>query len=1177
MNTTIMSRIPSLARGAVCLLAVLAFASGVSACGDDTEPGTSATAGALSVSVTPGNAAVVVTGPSGYTTSFEGSQLLTQLAPGQYSATATAPGYGDSVGQVNVVVGHVSVLSLVLQLPTFSAGSLNVNVSPANATVTVTGPDGYSADFTGNQFLTGLAAGQYLAKATAPGFVDSEASVNVVIGQTSTLSLDLRPRPLITDAPRAVYRDGSGNLVPLHPADLHSGQFVFYAWLEDEPLGIDTSRLERTVVTDPGAPLFSEQNESAPSFTQNLAVAWVGFRDPGGAVRPVIGADVRWEIDQWWTDRVNSTQFGTSDDNRIASGYGVFDDQADTRTNNARLENHNYPLLVSQYPLYNVTGVGSPFTDGLTWVTLFSPDARAASRVVAVATVNGEEIGKQILYKKFSPSPLLQITKSVSHEIVNLVGGSATVTWTVTVTNTGSGDATEVEISDVLASGQGSAYTLSNLPDGSTAMGDGFSIVFPLASSFTPAASQSSQLVGQAHSFGVLANSGVTNTGLTIVTGDLGVSPGTSVTGFPPGIVLGGATHTNDAPSQAAQASLTLAYDDLGARACTGSANLPLTSRTLTPGVYCYDTTASLAGDVILDGQGNPDAVFIFKVGTALTSTAGSSVRLINGASACNVYWRVGSSATLATNTFFTGSILAEADVSLGRGTSISGRAMARTGAVTLDTNVIGAPLGCVATPGHTETLTFTATVTEPGTYCNRATVEEYSDEDNAWFPEGLDAQACFTALESNISIIKDFVADDLTTGLGKTKTVAANVPTRLRVRVVNAGSGAATGVAVNDVLTTTNGATYTVTSVSSGTLNSDDGFDTTIGTLAAGATATLFFTVVATADGVYCDTATVTATSGTIGIASDSACLTVASPTLAITKVNSPQSVLPGATYTSTIVVSNTGNATATNVVIRDSLGLNAPANVRAIYVSSSASGVAGTVANNIITSPSMDIPAGQSRTFTVVSRIPPGASAGTYCNTAIATSNNAGTVQASDCVDVPTFSALQTGLVDAVDPITVGSTTTYFSTLYVESLSNEGVRAMTMTYSFGLSSPAGIGTPGLFTVASTQVYHDTSPVRDPVTGTIVSDTSSPTATPLTLGTHYTLSAQETGFQVITMTPSFVLQRDMAIYVVHVAGPPTGTPANHLYTTSYIWGSTGNSSGNVYEASSSEPTTVLP
>lgn len=367
-----------------------------------------------------------------------------------------------------------------------SATSLNVNVNPASATVVVTGPDSYTQTFTGNQLLSGLTEGVYNVDATAPGYIDESAQINVITEQTSSISLFLTPTSIISDAPRAVYRDDQGNLIPLDPATVKLTDFVFYAWLQDIPNeGLASENLATPPVSDPLSPLLTEQTESAPSLSQNLAGAWVGYRDADGIVRPVIGADVRWEIDQTYSERVNSTQFGTSDDNSIATGYGIFDDQANTRTNNADLLVENFPLAVT-HPLYNRTGVGAPLVDGFTWVTLFSPDDTADSRIVAVATFNGNEIGKQILSKQFAPAPQLEITKTVDTDIVNLAAGTATAIWTVTVTNTGLGDATTIDLSDILASGDGVAYTLSELPAGSTPVGDdGFTFAFPLAAGGT--------------------------------------------------------------------------------------------------------------------------------------------------------------------------------------------------------------------------------------------------------------------------------------------------------------------------------------------------------------------------------------------------------------------------------------------------------------------------------------------------------------------------------------------------------------------------------------------------------------------------------------------------------------------------------------------------------------------
>ena len=207
--------------------------------------------------------------------------------------------------------------------------------------------------------------------------------------------------------------------------------------------------------------------------------------------------------------------------------------------------------------------------------------------------------------------------------------------------------------------------------------------------SFSTAANAQISL-GTAGSFGALGGAAVNNTGPTIVNGNVGVSPGTSITGFPPGSVVGGSFHANDAVAMQAQNDLTVAYNELAGMPC----NVQLTGQdlgglTLVPGVYCFSTSAQLTGTLTLDAQGNPNALFIFKMGSSLTTASNSNVTVINGGSNCNVYWQVGSSATLGTGTSFGGNILALASITMTTGSSISGRALARTGAVTLDSNSV--------------------------------------------------------------------------------------------------------------------------------------------------------------------------------------------------------------------------------------------------------------------------------------------------------------------------------------------------------------------------------------------------------------------------------------------------------------------------------------------------------
>ena len=201
------------------------------------------------------------------------------------------------------------------------------------------------------------------------------------------------------------------------------------------------------------------------------------------------------------------------------------------------------------------------------------------------------------------------------------------------------------------------------------------------------------QPVSSLGTFEILAGSTVTNTGATSVTGDLGVSPGTAVTGFPPGI-LTGTLHAGDPTAAQAQLALTAAYNDAAGRS-VGAIGVAgnLGGRTLAPGVY--KSTSSLeisSGDLTLDAKGNADAVFIFEMASTLTTTTGRKVILAGGARAANIVWQVGSSATLGTSSVFKGNILAMASITVTTGASVEGRLMARTGAVTLDSNVILIP-----------------------------------------------------------------------------------------------------------------------------------------------------------------------------------------------------------------------------------------------------------------------------------------------------------------------------------------------------------------------------------------------------------------------------------------------------------------------------------------------------
>ena len=216
-------------------------------------------------------------------------------------------------------------------------------------------------------------------------------------------------------------------------------------------------------------------------------------------------------------------------------------------------------------------------------------------------------------------------------------------------------------------------------------------------STFTTATAACLQPVplNSAGNFLVLAGSTVTNTGPTILTGgDLGLSPGSSVTGFPPGTLTSpAAMHVTDPTAAQAQLDLTAAYNY--AAGVQGAAVLPgdMSGLTFTPGVYKTSSTVQLsAGNVTLDAQGNANAVFIFQVGSTLTTLGSTQVILAGGAQAKNIFWQVGSSATLGTNSAFRGTILALQSITLDTGASLQGRALARNGAVSLDSNAVTAP-----------------------------------------------------------------------------------------------------------------------------------------------------------------------------------------------------------------------------------------------------------------------------------------------------------------------------------------------------------------------------------------------------------------------------------------------------------------------------------------------------
>ena len=220
----------------------------------------------------------------------------------------------------------------------------------------------------------------------------------------------------------------------------------------------------------------------------------------------------------------------------------------------------------------------------------------------------------------------------------------------------------------------------------------GAAVALCLTAANVTVAAESPVDLGSAGNFAVLGASTVTNTGLTVINGDLGLWPGTAVTGFYPPGTVNGTQHIGDPVAQQAQASLAIAYNDAAGRTVgvVGVAG-DLGGQTLAPGLYKSTSTLAITGDLTLDAQGDPNAVFIFQVGSGLTVATGGRVVLIGGAKADNVFWQVGSSATLGTYSAFKGTVMAYASITIATGATLDGRALAQNAAVTLDTNIITA------------------------------------------------------------------------------------------------------------------------------------------------------------------------------------------------------------------------------------------------------------------------------------------------------------------------------------------------------------------------------------------------------------------------------------------------------------------------------------------------------
>jgi hypothetical protein len=246
----------------------------------------------------------------------------------------------------------------------------------------------------------------------------------------------------------------------------------------------------------------------------------------------------------------------------------------------------------------------------------------------------------------------------------------------------------------------------------------GIALAATLAFAAVPVAAQAAAVnLGTVSPFVVLGGSTVTNTGSSVLNGDLGLSPGSSITGFNEAVV-NGVTHDGDAVAAQAQSDLTTAYDVAAGQPIPPGNDLTgidLGGLKLTAGAYGFSTSAQLTGQLTLDAQGDPSAQFVFVIGSTLTTASASSVLLVNGASPCNVHWKIGSSATLGSTTAFAGNLMALTSITVNNGATVLGRLLAREGAVTLDDDVLSLP-NCAtgSTPPPTPTPTPTPTATGP-------------------------------------------------------------------------------------------------------------------------------------------------------------------------------------------------------------------------------------------------------------------------------------------------------------------------------------------------------------------------------------------------------------------------------------------------------------------------------
>jgi type VI secretion system secreted protein VgrG len=312
-------------------------------------------------------------------------------------------------------------------------------------------------------------------------------------------------------------------------------------------------------------------------------------------------------------------------------------------------------------------------------------------------------------------------------------------------------------------------------------------IVFGLLATSWSAAAQTTISLGAAANVAILGSSTVTNAGPTTVIGNLALSsPGVSVTGFPPGTIAGGAIHIGDALANQAHADASTAYTQLTGETFTtdlSGQNLGTLALPLTPGVYHFDTAAQLTGTLTLDTGGDPNAAFHFQIGTTLTTDPLSTITLLNGNSV-NIFWQVGTSATIGVNSTFYGNILADQSITINSGAAIKGRAMAINAAVTMDTNHITGFATDSFWTGNASTLWSGANWSPDTSGATSSTLAPAADV--VFSATGISPENQNTVLDSDATISSLTVNDSV--------AVTISGPHTLSI----VGTGATTGITIN-------------------------------------------------------------------------------------------------------------------------------------------------------------------------------------------------------------------------------------------------------------------------------------------------------------------------------------------------------------------------------------------